>query len=93
MVKESLQFFSGLQLCTFFDGTLGAGGHAKAFLEAHPEITQYVGCDKDPQALQITQENLQEWKEKIEFVHADFADLDQILSQRGIQEVNGFFLT
>ena len=31
------------------------GGHAKAILEAHPEIKRYIGCDKDPEALEIAE--------------------------------------
>ncbi len=38
MVKQVLACLEGVSLRVFFDGTLGAGGHAKAILEAHPEI-------------------------------------------------------
>ena len=35
-VAQVLGFFAELQLRTFVDGTLGAGGHASALLAAHP---------------------------------------------------------
>jgi 16S rRNA (cytosine1402-N4)-methyltransferase len=93
MVKECLEYFSGISLKVFFDATLGAGGHAKALLEAHPEIETYIGCDKDPDGLKIARENLSAWKEKVGFVQGNFADVDQILRKKGIKKVDGFFLT
>jgi 16S rRNA (cytosine1402-N4)-methyltransferase len=93
MVTECLKFFEGINLKVFFEGTVGAGGHAKAILEAHPEIEKYLACDRDPEALELAAEKLKTWKNKVEFVRGNFADLDMILQQRGIHEVNGFFLT
>lgn len=93
MLQECLKFFEGVHLQVFFEGTVGAGGHAKAILEAHPEIETYLACDRDPEALKLAGDHLKEWKSKVEFVRGNFAELDTILQQRGIQEVNGFFLT
>lgn len=90
---EVIAFFEETTLTTFFEGTLGAGGHAKAILEAHPEIKRYIGCDKDPEALAIAKETLAPWKDKVEFVHGDFASLDLILKERNLDQVDGFFLT
>lgn len=91
--KECLALFEGVSLKVFFEGTVGAGGHAKAILEAHPEIKKYIGCDLDPEALLIAKETLKPWKDKVELVHGNFAHLDRYLEERGIQAVDGFFLT
>ena len=93
LLKECLDFFSGCELKVFFEGTLGAGGHAKALLEAHPEIERYIGCDRDPEALEIAKEQLKPWKDKVEFVHANFSEVDEILKKKKINKVDGFFLT
>ncbi len=93
MVEEVLKGFEGVELKVFFEGTLGAGGHASAILEAHPEIERYVACDKDPEAIEIAKEVLGPWKDKLELIQGDFADLDQHLESLGIKEVDGFFLT
>ena len=93
MVGEFLKFFEGTNLKVFFEGTVGAGGHAEAILEAHPEIELYLACDRDPEALELAESRLKAWKDKIEFIRGNFGDLDQILHARGIKEVNGFFLT
>jgi 16S rRNA (cytosine1402-N4)-methyltransferase len=93
MVDEVLNCLKDAHLDVFFDGTLGAGGHAKAILQAHPEIKRYIGCDKDPEALEIARKNLAPWANKIEFVHGDYSRLDEYLKELKIRSVDGFFLT
>jgi 16S rRNA (cytosine1402-N4)-methyltransferase len=93
MVAECLKFFEGTDLKVFFEGTVGAGGHAEAILKAHPEIETYLACDRDPEALELAKTRLKAWSNKVEFVRGNFGDLDTILQKRGIKEVNGFFLT
>jgi 16S rRNA (cytosine1402-N4)-methyltransferase len=93
MVAEVLSCLKGSELKVFFDGTLGAGGHARAILEAHPEIKRYIACDKDPQALAIARENLAPWADKLELIHGDFSQLDVYLREKQVNAVDGFFLT
>lgn len=92
MQSEVISFFADKKIKVFFDGTLGAGGHARAILETHPEIELYIGCDRDPDALEIAGKNLMPWKERIELIHGDFSELDRYLEQRKINSVDGFFL-
>ena len=56
MVNEVLKGFHGLSITTFFEGTLGAGGHAAEILTAHPEIRRYIACDLDQDALELAEE-------------------------------------
>jgi len=91
--KEVLSFFEDKQIRVFFEGTVGAGGHAKAILEAHPEINRYIGCDLDPETLELAEETLKPWRSKVELIHGNFAQLDEYLKERKIQAVDGFFLT
>lgn len=93
MAKECLKFFEGKYIDTFFEGTIGAGGHAREILEHHPEIRVYIGCDKDTHALDLAKDRLQDWSSKIEFVQGNFADLESYLNEREIKTVDGFFLT
>lgn len=81
LLQEVLEVFSPCRIRTFFDGTVGAGGHAKAILEAHPEIERYIACDRDPIAHQLASETLAKWKEKIEWVSSGYAE--------GISQVKG----
>lgn len=74
LLREVLEVFANKELHTFFDGTLGAGGHAKAILEAHPEIERYIGCDRDPRAHALAKETLSPWGEKVEWVRGSYAE-------------------
>ncbi|NGX50886.1 MAG: Ribosomal RNA small subunit methyltransferase H [Chlamydiae bacterium] len=93
MLKESLEIFKGKKISLFFDGTLGAGGFARALLQEHGEIERYFGCDRDESALNIAREKLKEFEGKVEFVHANFRDVKELLEERGVSSVEGFFLT
>ena len=65
----------------FIDGTLGAGGHSKAILEQNLQC-KLVGIDQDEQALAVARENLRDFSDRVEFVHRNFADLQQIVEGR-----------
>ena len=81
LMREVLEVFAEKEISLFFDGTLGAGGHARAILEAHPEIERYIGCDRDPRAHELALENLAPWREKVEFVRGSYAE--------AVKEVSG----
>lgn len=92
MLQECLDGFADLTIHTFFEGTVGAGGHARAILEAHPEIQHYIGADQDPEALGIAKKVLAPWKDKVDLVHGNFSTLDAVLRERKISTIDGFFL-
>lgn len=92
MLKESLEIFEGKMISRFFEGTVGAGGFAKALLERHPEITSYYACDRDANALEIAKQNLLEWEDKVTFIQGNFSHLDQYLEEVDLKQVDGFFL-
>ena len=93
MAEEMVQYFQGAELKIFIEGTLGAGGHAKRLLEAHPEIETYIGFDQDPEAIEIAKEVLKPWAHKVHFIHANFSEMDHHLEKMKIKKVDGFFLT
>ena len=93
MLKESLEIFKRQSIKTMFDGTLGAAGFAKAFLKEHPEVETYYGCDQDENALALAKENLKEFEGKVTFIHSNFSCLEKKLKERGVEQVDGFFLT
>ena len=89
---EVVQAFEGMEIKTFFDGTLGAGGHASAILEAHPEIERYIGCDRDPKAHGIAKVILAPWAKKMEIVRGSYSDLERILESQGIESIDGYLI-
>lgn len=91
--QEFIDLFADQKIGVFFDGTLGAGGHAEALLENHPEIKTYIGCDQDDEALKIAMERLKPFGKKVVFMKSNFADIDEVLGELNIDQVDGFFLT
>jgi 16S rRNA (cytosine1402-N4)-methyltransferase len=75
LLPQVLTVFQGLPISLFFDGTLGAGGHAEAILSAHPEIQQYIASDRDPSALQIAKERLASFTHQLRLIHGSYADV------------------
>lgn len=55
------------------DGTLGAGGHTAALLEAGVESA--LGLDCDLTALAIARQTLSPYGERVQIVHASYADM------------------
>jgi 16S rRNA (cytosine1402-N4)-methyltransferase len=87
LTAEALQYLRAERGGVYVDCTVGLGGHARALLEAG--ATRVIGVDRDLQALAAARETLAPWAERVELVHADYRDLDEVLEQRGIRLVNG----
>jgi 16S rRNA (cytosine1402-N4)-methyltransferase len=87
LTTEALQYLRAERGGVYVDCTVGLGGHARALLEAG--ATRVIGVDRDLQALAAARETLAPWAERVELVHADYRDLDEVLEQRGIRLVNG----
>ena len=93
MSDELLSALKDVRLRTFYEGTLGMGGHAKLLLESHPEIESYIGCDRDPQALEIAGRRLKEFEGKLHLNRGSFSDVEKHLRSAGKEKADGFFLT
>ncbi len=71
----------------YLDCTVGAAGHARALLEAG--AGHVLGLDRDPEVLPFARAALAPWSDRVELVHADFREIDQVLDERGIVTVDG----
>lgn len=89
LLNEVVEAFQDVELKTFLDGTLGAGGHASAILQAHPEIEKFYGLDQDTSALEIARERLLPWQSKTELIHTNFSGLAEALKE---QKCDGLLL-
>ncbi|KAF3362192.1 Ribosomal RNA small subunit methyltransferase H [Chlamydiales bacterium STE3] len=92
LLDECLNIFKDKPLKTFVDGTLGAGGHAEAFLKQHPELQQFVGVDQDEIALKIASKRLAPYEEKTLFFHKNFAEIEEILTLANVKHVEGILV-
>jgi 16S rRNA (cytosine1402-N4)-methyltransferase len=87
LTAETLQHLRPERGGLFVDCTVGPGGHARALLEAG--ATRVVGLDRDPQALAVARAALAPWADRVELVHADYRELDEVLERQGISLVDG----
>jgi 16S rRNA (cytosine1402-N4)-methyltransferase len=65
------------------DGTVGAGGHALALLEADPDL-EVLGLDRDPEILGIARRRLEVFAARVRLVHASYADLERVVEDAPI---------
>lgn len=72
------------------DGTLGAGGHTRALLEAGVE--QVMSFDLDTQAINIAQANLQPFGDRAILRHASYLTMQHEADKLGWDAVDGILL-
>ena len=71
------------------DCTLGLGGHALALLQVSGRDAQYVGMDADVENVISAKRNLALCKKgQVRFFHANFADVRDVLSEVGTEQVD-----
>ncbi len=70
------------------DGTLGAGGHAEALLEAVAPEGRVFGIDRDRRALAVAGERLKRFGERFVPLHGDHCNLRQLLESRNVPGVD-----
>ena len=76
----------------FIDGTLGGGGHAEAVLSRLPETGRLIGIDRDWEAVHAAGERLASYAGRFTALHGNFFDMRTLLSQIGIDRVDGILL-
>jgi 16S rRNA (cytosine1402-N4)-methyltransferase len=86
MVAEVVALFAPVPPGVVVDATVGAGGHAKAILEAHPHL-RVLGLDRDPEAVAAATETLSEFGDRATVHHAAFDRMvDETEEVRGSSE-------
>lgn len=75
----------------YVDGTLGLGGHARMVLQRCPEA-RLIGIDRDPHALAIAAQRLQDLGERVTLVQAVYDELPEVLADAGSPRVQAILL-
>jgi len=78
LVREVVELLAAERGGFFVDATVGAGGHARALLEAAPGV-RLLALDRDPDALALARERLAGFGERVRFAEANFGDLASAL--------------
>ena len=73
------------------DGTVGAGGHARALLERFPGLSLF-GADQDPEVLALARAELADFGPRVRLCQTRVSQLYPRLAEAGIGPVLGFLL-
>ena len=91
LLKESVEGLNINPAGTYVDGTMGGGGHS---LEIVRQLTtgHLIGIDQDQEALNAAKERLKDYADKVTFVKDNFVNIHSILTDLGIEKVDGILL-
>jgi 16S rRNA (cytosine1402-N4)-methyltransferase len=76
----------------YVDGTVGAGGHAYAIMEAATPGGSLVGMDKDAQALERARARLERFGADVRLVQSDYARMAEVCRELDFAPVHGILL-
>lgn len=76
----------------YIDGTVGAGGHAEAILNATAPDGKLLGLDGDPEALDIARDTLEKFGDRAILVRSNFTNLEATAAERGFLSADGVLL-
>jgi len=89
LLKEAVEYILPAPGKLIVDGTLGGGGHSKAFLDAGATV---IGLDQDPDALGYATKRIGVAEGRFRAVYANFSELDPVLDRLDIGPIGGGFL-
>ena len=92
MLKEVLTGLNPHPGQRFIDGTVGAGGHTQAILEASAPDGQILALDTDPAALVLAHQRVAAHGKRVHFVKANFSEMVAIASSHKFAPVHGVLL-
>ena len=72
---------------TYMDGTLGLGGHTKFFLSKLGPQARIYGFDKDPHALEMAKERVNDTR--LTACHASYSQAAEVLASYGVNTLDG----
>ncbi len=73
---------------TYVDCTLGGGGHSLEIVK-HLKGGRLISIDRDEDALAASKKRLEDYSDKITFIHDNYKNITEILSSLGIDTVEG----
>ncbi len=90
MLKEVLETLSPKAGEVYVDGTFGAGGYSRAFLE-NADCT-VIAIDRDPDAKNRAEDFKEEFGPRFIFIEGCFGDALELVTAAGFEKVDGFVL-
>jgi len=91
LLAEVLEALARPDARWLLDGTVGAGGHSAALLEACP-AARLLGLDRDPSALELARPVLAPFGDRAVLAHSPFADASSVAQGQGWGPCDGILL-
>ncbi len=76
---------------TYFDGTVGGGGHSHAILSQDDSV-RLIATDRDDEALKAADERLKEFEGRYSLYKSNYKDFDEVLSLAKVDALDGVLL-
>lgn len=73
----------------YVDCTLGGSGHAVKIVEMLDRAGHFIGIDQDPEAIAVGKQRLAAAQCRVDIVHNNFRNLDNILDVLNVGDVDG----
>lgn len=91
LLKESLDYLITDNNGTYFDGTIGFGGHTSEILKRLDSKSQVIGTDKDIDAFKFSS-NLFEQDKRLKLFNTGFTDINVISKIELVESFDGIFV-
>lgn len=92
MLEECMEGLDLKEGGTYFDGTVGGGGHSYEILKRTAPTGRLIATDLDTDAIAAATERLNEFKGRFEIYKSDFKNFERVLEDAGVDELDGAIL-
>jgi len=92
LMREVLELLALRPGMTVVDGTAGSGAATAALLDAVSPDGRVIAMDRDPQAIDHCQRRFADHPGTVLVAKANFADMAEVLEERGVRTVNAVLL-
>lgn len=92
LLQPVIEFLAPHPEGRYIDGTVGAGGHAAAILDASAPLGRVLGIDADPQALALAADNLAPYGDRLVLEHSNYSHMKAVAERQGFVPAEGIVL-
>lgn len=76
----------------YVDGTTGGGGHSLEIVKRLDKGGRLIAIDRDTDALTAAAKRLEEYSDRVTFVHSNYSELETVLNDLGIEKIDGILM-